>query len=99
MTEEPAADLLATVLGFGARVLLSDGFQVHDPAPKPAEVRSQAAAGFTGGDLVDLGGRIGTVCLLSPAHSHLSITFPKKKGISSEESSEEILNPSESARI
>ena len=46
----PAADLLATVLGFGARVLLSDGFQVHDPAPNPAEVRSQAVAGFTDGD-------------------------------------------------
>ena len=51
---KPAAYLLASVLGFGARVLLSDGFQVHDPAPKPAEVRSQAAAGFTGGGLSDL---------------------------------------------
>jgi len=53
--------LLASVLGFGARILLSDGFQVHDPAPKPAEVRSQAAAGFTGGGLDDLGDSGSTV--------------------------------------
>jgi len=53
-----AAYLLASVLDFGARVLLSDGFQVHDPAPKPVEVRSQAAAGFTGGGLDDWGGLI-----------------------------------------
>ena len=54
LSPAPAAYLLASVLGFGARVLLSDDFQVHDPAPKPAEVRSQAAAGFTGGDVSDL---------------------------------------------
>jgi len=57
--------LLASVLGFGARFLLSDGFQVHDPAPKPAEVRSQAASGLMKGSLNDLGDLLVTSCSLT----------------------------------